>query len=589
MTAPLNDNVPALGASREADAPDAVPWVLRLSVVIPLGIVLFYASLRTGFFLDDFSQSLMVEGRFPALRGPTNLYDFVEPSSHALLAPRGLLPWWFHPDLQIRFFRPLASALLYADHRLFGHAPLPFHLHSLLWWVLAIFSVRGLLLRSFSPRQAALATAIFALSPCHSLPLAWIANREALLAITFGTLGLSAHRSLLDGGRFKHAALAALAFFFALLGGGEYGLAFFGYVLASLVVRSASPKRRAAGIFAFLIPASVYMGARTALHYGAAGSGFYADPLREPLTFLRSAPFRFVAQLSDGWLTIGSVSFQTTAERWGLVAIVLMAAMVVARPIRDALRSLPERQREEATRLLLGSLFALVPTLAVVPAMRLLGASMVGIALTSAVVIERAWLPREGAAKLDPLASGAALLLGFAQLVHGPGTSFLEARHHRAAAQDFADRVDVLAKAKDPKGGRALVVVRGSPLVYFAPFALEVRGAPATSWTVLSQSGRVLLLRTGERSIDLVTARTGALYPAGERNLYRDDTRPFKVGDVLPGPGIKVTVLEMNDIGPWRIRVDFDENPEEMLWVADTYKEMVEIALPPIGKGLPID
>ena len=39
---------------------------------------------------------------------------------------------------------------------------------------------------------AALATVVFALAPCHMMPLAWLANREALVSFTFGLLGLVA-------------------------------------------------------------------------------------------------------------------------------------------------------------------------------------------------------------------------------------------------------------------------------------------------------------------------------------------------------------------------------------------------------------
>src|SRR5688572_22493226 len=138
---------------------------LRSYFVFLAGLAVFAPAIASPFFLDDYLHASMVEGTFPGKRSPFDFYDFVDDANRAEMLERGLVPWWASPNLTIRFFRPLSSALLYADHKVFGHHALPMHLHSLVWWVCAVLLVRSRFRASFSPRVAAIATAIFALAP----------------------------------------------------------------------------------------------------------------------------------------------------------------------------------------------------------------------------------------------------------------------------------------------------------------------------------------------------------------------------------------------------------------------------------------
>ena len=60
---------------------------------------------------------------------------------------------------------------------------------------------------------------IFALAPCHAVPLAWLANRYALITLCFGTWALGAYLRWREGRALRDAALAALLFILALGGG----------------------------------------------------------------------------------------------------------------------------------------------------------------------------------------------------------------------------------------------------------------------------------------------------------------------------------------------------------------------------------
>ncbi len=568
--------------------------LLELAFLFAIGAALFSPAVLTPLFLDDYLQGAMVEGTFPSPRSPFNLYDFVNDHDRGPLTERGLLPWWSHPKLAIRFFRPLSSALLWIDHRVFSHAPLPMHLHSLFWWAAAVLAVRALYKQIFSPRVTLFATAIFALAPCHALPLAWVANRETLVSLVFGALALASQWRWRKTRRPRDGAVAALLFVVSLLCGGEYALCFGGYVLAmDVVVRETAP-RRVVGWAPFLVPAITYLAVRGALGYGTAGSGFYSDPISDPGAFLAGAPSHAVALLAFGWLTVDAEAWRLGLARWLLAAIVCGVAAGLVIPVRRALAALTPPARDAALWLLVGSALALVPTLAVVPARRLLGVSMVGVSIVVALLLERAWFPAEGEANVSrgraaSLASLAALALGFAHLVHGPGTAWRESRQHRADAKDFQSRVGTLrARVGDPT--RAEVgVVRGLAGAFFAPFALDPRGRTPRRWNVLSHAGHVLALRRDALTIDLIAVEGRGLFPIGERNLFRSKDAPLKAGDTIAVRGLQVTVLETGEAGPRSARFVFDTDPGAFTWINDTFEDTIAVELPQPGFGEPFE
>jgi len=565
-----------------------------LALLLLVGGVLFSPALVTPLFLDDHLQGAMVEGTFPVPRSPFNLYDFVDDVSRPLLTERGLLPWWSDPRLTIRFFRPLSSALLWLEHRVFDHAALPMHVHSLLWWGAAVLAVRALYKLFFSSRVTWFATVIFALAPCHALPLAWVANRETLVSLVFGAMALPLQARWREERRVADGLLASLLFALALGGGGEYALCFGGYVVAMDVVRREGVGRRIRGWVPFLVPAVAYLGVRHALGYGTAGSGFYSDPLRDTGAFLYGAPWRAVALLATGWLTLDSEAWRVGVARWVLAGVVVLAAAALVVPVRRVLDALAPPVRAAATWLLVGSIVGLVPLLAVVPSLRLLGASMVGIALVVALLLERAWFPLPdellvARGRSASLASLVALGLGFAHLVHGPGTSWLAARRHNLDANDFTRRVSWLRdRVGDPTAAR-IGVMRGMPGSFFTPFALDRRGKTPRRWCVLAQPGHVLALRRDARTVDLVAVRGRSLYPIGEGNLYRSAKAPLKVGAEIQTPGMKVTLLEVDATGPRSARFVFDFDPGPLLWLSDTFDATTEVELPSEGFGQPLE
>lgn len=570
-------------------------WVTRAprwlgpALLVILAFVVHLPAITTEFILDDYLHEAMLEGRFPGDRASWDLYNFVDDGNREALAATGLLPWWAHPELQIRFFRPLSAWLLGLDHALFGGAALPMHLHSLLWWVLVVLGALWLYRETLSPRVAAIAITIFVLSPAHAMPLAWLANRDALLSLAFGVPALVLLHRFLGSGR-AHHALLALALFGISFGAGEYGLGLGGYVLGIAIVERGAPLLlRAGAIAAFAVPGAVYLGIRAALGCGTIGSGFYTDPFRDPSLFLLLAPRRLAHLTLNAWLSLSDETIDWSFDNPLVIgtALVFLAGLFVA--LRHALGTFEAEERRTLRWLLVGSGLALVPVLAVVPAARLLGAAMLGIAPAAAALMEASWFrtapgPRRGASEL---CATFAVILGFAHLVHAPVTAWLAGSHHHHASIDSAALAATLPTLTDDFEGTEVISIRGMGASAFAPFAL--RGPMPRSYRVLAETPHVLLLREDERTFEMITARDQGLFPRGEGNLYRHLGLSSEVGDVHELPEATITITDVEVGIPVAARVTLREPTGARLLVHQTTDGFVPVELPPVGYGLTLD
>lgn len=201
-------------------------------VLIVIGVAIHLPSLRWGFLYDDFIHQFMLRhSDAPDSSRAWSLFDFgTRPEAGHPLYQWGFYPWWTDPDYKIRFFRPVTSLSIAADHRLYGDWAPGYHLTSI-----AIFAVLLLLVyrlyRSLGLPDAALlwATAFMCLNDVNTLPVGWIANRNALLTALFLVAMLLALRPRpLSPVRL----VAAIAFFLLACGSKESGL--IGLPLAAL-------------------------------------------------------------------------------------------------------------------------------------------------------------------------------------------------------------------------------------------------------------------------------------------------------------------------------------------------------------------
>lgn len=581
-TAAPDSGVPGWLARWAARPRMVLGWLAVVAVVVHL------PALGTGYILDDFLHASMLDGRFPGDRAGWDLYNFVDASNREVMQAMGLLPWWTHPDLQIRFFRPLSSWLIGVDRTLFGDATVPAHLHSLAWWAVVLALAARLYRLVLPARAATIALWIFMLAPCHAMPLSWLANRDVILSLAFGIAGLLAWVQFRTEGGAAKLGLAAIAFSLAFAAG-EYGLTLAGYLVAfELTRRRDLPWQRLLSQATYFVPCAIYMTVRSRLGCGSDGSGFYTDPFRDPWLFLYTAPRRLAHLFLEGWLGLDDETITYSYETWMVIVLALALAAALWFVARHVTRHAPETRRA-VVWLALGSLAAMMPVLAVVPATRLLGGALLGIAPVAAVIVDGAWFeappgPYRG---LPELTAALALILGFAHLIHAPITTWLLCEHHRESSIAVQQQVETLEAAMSAAGTDDVLSLRGGGASHFMPFALE-RELP-DSYAVFAQSSHVLVVRTGERSLEMIGPREGGIYPWGEWNLYRDGLSWMAVGERYRAAGAWVTVTEVDGGRVVSIRIDADRPLDTALWVNEMRDGFVNVTLPAEGFGEPYD
>ena len=157
-----------------------VPLLAACAVSIP--------TLSSGVVLDDWTQRAMVRGNLNAEWWDLFSFGGSSPEQTRAMVQEGALPWYTAPDLRLRFFRPLSSLLIVVDTKLFGDTIWPMHLHSVLWY-LALTAVAAAFFRRQVPKVAWLAALLFAVDDAHTVPVSWLANRNAVVAVLSSSSG----------------------------------------------------------------------------------------------------------------------------------------------------------------------------------------------------------------------------------------------------------------------------------------------------------------------------------------------------------------------------------------------------------------
>jgi hypothetical protein len=582
-------------------------WLAFLLVV---GLLAGFArrdALEVGLLADDYMQHAMLTGSYPG-EGyvPFDLYAFLRSGSHegAQLQARhiehGTAPWWSviegDPDAAggtIRFavLRPLSSALLTIDHELWPldrpGALRARHLHSLLWFVLAIVAAGLVFGQLFERRIAILAIVLFACDAGLVVPLAWLANRCVLISASFGLLGIWAHlrwrSGALDVGRSRMIALECMCMSLAMAAG-EYGLLAACYVLAwELVgVESGSVGTRFRALLPALVPVVIYVTLHLALGYGTFGEA-YADLLGAPSKWLPLAGERAaklatsavwavspttgdVFDTSMWWLKKGGLR-SDTQHLW-LCAILLPLMGVLVAVVRLGL-SMSERRALRAV--VLGAVLGLVPITTAPPQERLLVLTQLGACALIAVVtiasvrVLLGRLPDSASAswlrRLLPVPFMLILLLRHGVDDLRLGARMVEAIHvtQSPSLAAFA-RGDLASMDPEALRGRDVVVLNAVdlPTGLHGGFILEAHGWPVPrSWRTLAMGPFALsVTRLAPDTLELWAVHGAWLGTTYEHNFRRAD-QPLYAGDVRERGGLRVEIVEDLDGHPTRLRVQF--------------------------------
>ncbi len=309
-----------------------------LLIAAALGLLIALPSLGSGFFLDDYCHRVIL------LSGQnTSLFDWYRTGSARTdaMLQSGLLPWWMYPDSKLVFFRPLAEWLIKLDYLLWPDSAPLMHLHSIVWYV-ALIAATGCAYRRLMPAPAmvGLAIVMFALDAGHSSAVAWLANRNSLVAMTGSMCALLCYMQ----GRWSWWLLGCLLYGLTL-GCAEAALAITGYFFAYEVFLSNRPwGQRIARLAPYALISVVWLAFWYMRGYGNAGPGIYTDPSTDPIGFLRNmiyrGPFLLFGQLSMLPVEVLS-AFDESPLRPYLLIVALIAIALLAKLLWPFLKKSP--------------------------------------------------------------------------------------------------------------------------------------------------------------------------------------------------------------------------------------------------------
>ncbi len=558
-----------------------------------LTVLLCLPALGHGWYGDDwFHRSLLTRtGMFAAVEPEHHpvwvLFRFLGPGgATAFLDANGLSPWWADADVRAAFLRPLSALTHMLDAALWpGSAPLQ-HAHSLLWTGLGVASMGAALRRmlggALPAATVALAVLIYAVEDAHSTPAAWLANRNAMVALAFGGLAIQAHLRWVVDGRRACAPLAVGAAALALAAA-EAGLGALGWILAWQLTCDPSPWPRR---LARLAPhVALVVGWRLLYDhwgYGAENSGLYVDPGAGPGLFLGVLAQRWPVLVAGLWAPLPVDLWAVVPARLhtavGLAAGAVVAGMgALAWPVLRA----PGPVGDRARLLALGAGVCLVPPSATFPMDRVVGFAAAGSAALAALLWRHG--PQRGPRQ--------ALALGLV-LLHGPvSAGLLVARVWGLPLMGEVFGAGAEGAPTDAAlADQTLVFANGTDFAaIYTPVQRAATGAaPVPRATVLLAPalGAHEVHRTDDHTL-VYTAEEGFL-ARGMDQLFRAPHRPMAPGTVVERPGFTAEVRSCTPDGrPQTVAFRFDRVLEDpgLRWVAFTGLD--PLAAPHLGPWQP--
>lgn len=311
---------------------DVPSWRERLAL---LAVLLSLPSAIIGLQADDYVLAGLVQD------GWWRAFSFTpDRAARDAAVASGDLGWASSPDYVQAFFRPIASLSHALDFALFPGAPWVMHLENVALYALVVWLAASVLEALLEDRwTAALATLLYAVNGNQSVTVGWVSGRNTLLAAAFGLAAIALHlRSSTE--RRPLLGLGALGALAAALASGELGLSVLAVLVAHAVLVDDRGRRAALTALAPAMALGVaYIGLRSALGFGAHGSGYYFD-VGDPRELARgiaiAVPTYVVSQLTVCYASFGLFS------PGGLVffsALSLALALVIVPWLWPVLRS----------------------------------------------------------------------------------------------------------------------------------------------------------------------------------------------------------------------------------------------------------
>jgi hypothetical protein len=555
---------------RVLSRPRADAWTVLVATL------LIAPSIASGLAADDFIHELALGHSNPLVgfrRSPFDLFRFASPDANPALVNDGVLPWWIDPNVRFAFFRPLASATHWLDHLLLPGNAVFMHLHTVAWHVATLLAVRSLYRTLHGPGWlAALALALYALDDSRGSPVAWVANRNELVACALSIWAITWHHRARQGDR-RAAWLAPLALGTAMFAS-EGAIAVTAYLFAySVYLDVGTLKQRLLRLWPYTVVILFWAAIYRGVGYGISRSGLYFDPLRDPASFLKMLPERFamlwLAQLGGPW-----------SEGWNAYPVMfpglenVVAGMAVVVIAGTAVLFTPLLRRDRVARFwLLGAGLGTLPACGAFPADRLLPWIGIGaMGVTAQFFFGYVEGEAEPASRALVSRVGAAAIV-FAHLVVGPILLPLRAVGI-AQVRGSLDRADATIPSTPDVTKRIAIYVNpaADPYASYIPVTRAALGVPRpeTQRWLATGATPVHVTRVDEQTLR-VRPDGGYMILPSERLFRNTVEHPFVVGEIIHTRELMVTITAVTRDGrPAEILARLDRPLEDpkYLWLA---------------------
>jgi hypothetical protein len=560
-------------------------------VVALIGFLLVLPTLSYGYFLDDnFHIYVLRGGEMPGgPQGVWDLYRFSSGTAEGVAAKAsGVFPWWTSEGLRLGFMRPIPSLWRALDHRLFGESAVIPHLQVCIVFAGLVAAVARMLRSFFGDGEAGRAAAVlgalaFAVDDAHALNVAWIANRYSLISALFGALSLVAFASSR-----RAAQLSSPLLFLVAMLCGETSLSFVGFYLALVWLRGREQWKPLA---VRLLPHAFVLTGWAVLYklggYGARGSGFYVDPLHDPLLFAGRSLLRLPVLLNSQ-LTFAPAEITGGLPLAGQVIAAIVAAVLALLVLRWIDRTCNGERSVRA--LVAGSLLSLVPVTATAADDRLLLIPGIGLLGALGMALTRRW----SAPISSPIEAGQAVqrrsftagALVFIHLILAPLLFVPRQSFFKNLLQGYVDRHAVQLPHDAAVAEQHLIILATpDPLLsnYMLLSQLMVDQPHPLSAMLLTVGcpGPLKVERVGEREL-LLSADN--LLSGPFARLYR--ATPLQEGAEIEAGVLSARVMRVEGDQVKQVRFRFDAPFTSLRWLVFGEGGYREVAPPALGESV---
>ncbi len=306
-------------------------------IVAALSVLLASPSMRAGLIIDDYYHRAILHQGSPyreLLGPPAAMFRFFtgDPVRTRRIMDLGAFPWWTDPTLKGEFLQAITVLTHRLDYALWPDSPALMHAQSLFWLGTAVAAVAVFYRRMLGATWvAAVAALLYAVDDARGATVSFIANRNVLIAATFGVSALVCHDRWRRGGSRPAAVLAVILLALALFSK-EEGIGTCAYLAAYALF--ADPTGRKRGCLAMIPYLGVVVGwraLRDAWGYGVHNLGLYVDPLTDPGVFAAAVAERVPLILFGQWGPIPAESVVALRPSWSNVfwwAAVLLTGLL---------------------------------------------------------------------------------------------------------------------------------------------------------------------------------------------------------------------------------------------------------------------